>query len=317
MTRSPTPGTSATAPPGSTAANPAHTYTTAGNYAAQLTVSDGKGNSDTETVTISVGNSGAHRLDHRAGGRVALPRRRHRDGARLGDRSRGRHAAGVGLLVAGPAPPRQPPPRAHEPDRVPGLLRDRHRPRRRLVLRDPPDRDRLGRPQAHQQRGRAPADQQAHPGQLPGGRAAGLHRRPVRRGALHARRGDRLPGHDRGRRDLREGRRDLPLLGLVGRRRAPARGDRAGNGLHAHGQLRRRTPAPRRSSSRPRPTRGSTPRGPRRASARPRSSRSTRARRASPTCASGWPGSRAARCVPCACACSSATRPGPAGGSSR
>ncbi len=42
----------------STAANPAHTYTTAGNYVAQLTVSDGQGNTDTETVTISVGNSG-------------------------------------------------------------------------------------------------------------------------------------------------------------------------------------------------------------------------------------------------------------------
>ncbi len=44
--------------PGSTAANPAHTYTTSGNYAATLTVSDGRGNTDSETVTISVGNSG-------------------------------------------------------------------------------------------------------------------------------------------------------------------------------------------------------------------------------------------------------------------
>ena len=43
--------------PRSTAANPSHTYTTSGNYAAQLTVSDGKGNTDTETVTVSVGNS--------------------------------------------------------------------------------------------------------------------------------------------------------------------------------------------------------------------------------------------------------------------
>jgi len=42
--------------PVSSEANPMHTYATAGVYAAQLTVSDGRGGSHTATVSISVGN---------------------------------------------------------------------------------------------------------------------------------------------------------------------------------------------------------------------------------------------------------------------
>ena len=41
----------------STAANPSHTYTAAGNYTAKLTVSDGRGLSANATVAISAGNS--------------------------------------------------------------------------------------------------------------------------------------------------------------------------------------------------------------------------------------------------------------------
>ncbi len=42
--------------PGSTAANPSHTYSAPGTYSAALTISDGQGNSDSETVTIEVRN---------------------------------------------------------------------------------------------------------------------------------------------------------------------------------------------------------------------------------------------------------------------
>lgn len=42
--------------PGSTLANPQHTYTTAGVYVARLTVEDGRGGSGSATVEVSVGN---------------------------------------------------------------------------------------------------------------------------------------------------------------------------------------------------------------------------------------------------------------------
>ncbi len=48
--------------PGSTAANVTHTYTTPGTYTAELTVSDGKGNSDSKTVTIVVSSAPAQTL---------------------------------------------------------------------------------------------------------------------------------------------------------------------------------------------------------------------------------------------------------------
>ena len=43
--------------PGSTQPNPSHTYTNPGNYTATLTVSDGRGGQDPETVQISPGNT--------------------------------------------------------------------------------------------------------------------------------------------------------------------------------------------------------------------------------------------------------------------
>ena len=82
--------------PMSTAANPGHTYTTAGAYTATLTVSDGRGATATATVPITVGNvrpvptietPTAGSL-YRDGDTISLPR--------LRDRSAGRDAAGVG-----------------------------------------------------------------------------------------------------------------------------------------------------------------------------------------------------------------------------
>ena len=43
--------------PGSTQPNPSHTYTNPGNYTATLTVNDGRGGQDPETVQISPGNT--------------------------------------------------------------------------------------------------------------------------------------------------------------------------------------------------------------------------------------------------------------------
>ena len=42
--------------PGSTARDPSHTYSTAGRFTARLTVTDGRGGSDSQTVTIDAGN---------------------------------------------------------------------------------------------------------------------------------------------------------------------------------------------------------------------------------------------------------------------
>ena len=83
----------------STAAQPTYTYTATGTYTATLRVTDSRGASDTDSVTITVGNTAADR-DHQ------LARRRHHlEGGRrdqllrLRDRCPRRHAAGLGADV--------------------------------------------------------------------------------------------------------------------------------------------------------------------------------------------------------------------------
>ena len=67
--RSPTPGRSATAAP-RPRPNPSHTYTGAGNYTAQLTVTDPGGRTAVANVPITVGNT-APTVDHRRSRRTA------------------------------------------------------------------------------------------------------------------------------------------------------------------------------------------------------------------------------------------------------
>ena len=201
-------------------------------------MSDGKGNTDTETVTISVGNSGPDRLDHRAGGRVALPRRRpvtvRGSGTDPEDGVLPESAYSWQVLLHHGS-------HLHEHTTATGSQFS-------FVTAIDHDADsyyeiQLTVTDSGGLKHTSSADVRPQTSKLtlassPPGAPLDYIGAQSGAGALHARRGDRLPGHHRGRRDLRERRRDLPLLGLVGRRRAPARVDRAGIGLHAHRQLR-------------------------------------------------------------------------------
>lgn len=107
--------------------NPLQTYTQAGVYTARITVSDGRGLSDTKTITIAVST-------HPPMASITSPPNGslYRDGqtnsaAGHGLGSGRRHTAGVGFPVDRPSPPRQ----SHPPaEHVHGRGRaELHRPR--------------------------------------------------------------------------------------------------------------------------------------------------------------------------------------------
>ena len=89
----------------STQANPSHTYQTAGQYTARLTVSDGANSTLSAAVTIRVGNPPTRDDPHARGQQLVPGRRRHQ---LLGERdgSRRRNVAGERVLLDDPLPPR-------------------------------------------------------------------------------------------------------------------------------------------------------------------------------------------------------------------
>ena len=89
----------------STQANPTHTYQTAGQYTARLTVSDGANSTLSAAVTIRVGNPPTRDDPHPRGQQPVPGRRRHQ---LLGERdgSRRRNVAGERVLLDDPVPPR-------------------------------------------------------------------------------------------------------------------------------------------------------------------------------------------------------------------
>ena len=244
-----------------------HVYASAGTYTATLTARDPGGRTDTATVKIQPGS-------HAPNVTIAAPADEsgYRDGdvvaaQRLGDRRRGRHAAGLGAAVARAAASLD----AHPPDhrhrrRRADELRRPARPRRRLVLRHHPDRDRRGRPGDHEDDRDPAADGAADARQRSRRRPAQLRRprlhRPVDR-----------DHHDRLRHDRHGGQ---PLHGRLAR-------------LRLRRLVRRRRPLAHRARARHAPRRcapttsRTTPGTARRAPPAPRASASTPPRRSTPT----------------------------------
>ena len=172
-TRSPTTGTSATgrspAPPTS------HTYSSDGVYTARLTVDDGRGLTDSDTVTIAVDRSApVANIDSPANESL------YRDGDTIQvqgsatDHEEGDLPASAFQWTGAHHPPR-PHAHRHQPGRHQELqLQHPGGPRLRLLLRGPAAGDRHGRPDGVANGDAAARDHQLHGGQLAARRAGEL-----------------------------------------------------------------------------------------------------------------------------------------------
>ena len=220
--------------PGSTARDPSHTYSTAGRFTARLTVTDGRGGSDSQTVTIDAGNRPPSVTlnappTYRAGQQVTV------SGSAVdpedGQLPDSALEWDIRLIHID---------HEHEADDPVGVgsttFTAADGPRRRLALRGHAHRQGFGRRDRLEDSHDAPRDHRVDARQLTERRSAQLHRQ-AGHGARHAPRGDRVRRLGVGRRKLLEGRPQLQVRGLVRRWNQSPRADRSRRRHQAGGPL--------------------------------------------------------------------------------
>ena len=215
-----------------------YTYTAQGTYAATLRVTDSHGASDTDTVPIAVGNTPptptiatpAAGTTWKVGDVISF------SGSATDQQDGTLPASGLSWKLVMQHCPIQLPP-APDPD-LPRRQRLVHRagPRVPVVSGADPDRDRLGRPDRHQDHAARPPRRGPqlpdHPGRPQAGR-----QRDREHGDVHP--NGHRGVHQHRQRDLpaTQGRTELQLRVLVGRWGADAHYRRPGDGGHLHGPV--------------------------------------------------------------------------------